>query len=99
MKYTKDEYLRLGRTLQKSISENLSSDVIKYTTVAAKFCNEKYRVLYEIEKCYDSNAFEMETIIHEIHEFDSYDEMLSYMNSIGSSIDDLGSAKGLKIPF
>lgn len=99
MKYTKDEYLRLGRTLQQKVSEDLPDDIIKYTIVAIKFSADKYKTLYKVKQCYDFNAYECETIIHEIHEFHSYQETLDYLNSIGFNIDELNSAKGLKIPF
>lgn len=99
MKFTKDEYLRLGRTLQKRLSESLSEDSIKFTTIAIKYKNERYKTFYEIAKCHDLNPYDSEKIIHEIHEFEQYQEMLDYLNSVGFSIDKLEPAKGLKITF
>ncbi|ECK9504175.1 TPA_asm: hypothetical protein GNB46_004634 [Salmonella enterica subsp. enterica serovar Infantis] len=99
MKYTKDEYIRLGRTLQKEVSENLPDGVLKFTTVAIKFCGGKYKSLYEIMECYNVNPYDCDTVIREVHEFHSYDEILDYLHSIGFNIDDLNPAKGLKISF
>lgn len=99
MKYTKDEYIRLGRTLQKELSEKLPDDVLKFTTIAVKFCSGKYSSLYEVMICYNHNPYDCDTITHDVREFNLYSEMLDYLNAIGFSIDELNSAKGLKVKF
>lgn len=99
MKYTKDEYIKLGRTLQKRVTDTLSDNVIKFTTVALTFKNGKYRTFYEVKKCYDSNPFDMDTLVNELHAFNLYQQMIDYLNSIGFEIDELVPAKGLKITF
>jgi hypothetical protein len=99
MKYTKDEYIRLGRTLQKKVAEDLSDNVIQFTTVAVTFEERKYKSFYNITKCYDSNPFDTETVICDIRCFEKYEEMSEYLISLGFSIDELLPAKGLKIKF
>ncbi|EAA7021867.1 hypothetical protein ACT7V1_001940 [Salmonella enterica subsp. enterica] len=99
MKYTKKEYIKLGRTLQKSIAEYLPGDVIKYTIIAIKYADNTYKAFYEVRKCYDRNPYESETITHDIREFNSYSAMLNYLLSIGFQVEELNTAKGLKIQF
>lgn len=99
MKYTKDEYIRLGRTLPKEVAEDLSDNVIQFTIVAVTFKEGKYKSFYEITKCYDSNPFDTEIVIRDIRCFEKYEEMSEYLISLGFSIDELLPAKGQKITF
>ncbi|NUF50403.1 hypothetical protein [Gilliamella sp. ESL0250] len=101
MKYTKDEYIRLGRTLQTTIIDDLPNNALQFTTIAINFKNQKYRVLYKVIKLVDGVDFfdEHETIIDEIHEFNLYQQMIDYLGSIGIDIDQLRPAKGSKIIF
>ena len=99
MKYTKDEYIRLGRTLQKKVAEDLSDNVIQFTFVAVTFKEGKYKSFYQITKCYDLNPFDTETVIHDIRCFEKYEKMSEYLISLGFSINELLPAKGQKIKF
>lgn len=101
MRYTKEEYIRLGRTLQTTIYLNLPDNAMLFINIAVNFNKRMYRVLYEIIQIDEGIDYfeDYETIINEIQEFNLYQQMIDYLNSIGIDINQLTAAKGLKKVF